>query len=180
LTSAAHLLQLIDDVLDLAKVESGKMEVLNSTFRIDEMIVEVTQNVASIISTKNLMFIREVPQDLGTITTDRRKVLQILLNLASNAVKFTDRGEIRIRCEMFSSTLGISVSDTGIGIKPEDLPLLFQAFSQVDDSLRKRHIGTGLGLYLSKRLANLLGGEITVESQYGKGSTFRLEIPMNP
>ena len=180
LSSATHLRQLIDDVLDLSKVESGRTEVLNSTFRIDDMIGEVTQNVAPTISSKNLMFIREVPEDLGTIITDRRKLLQILLNLASNAVKFTDRGEIRIRCERVSSMLRINVSDTGIGIKPEDLPLLFQAFSQVDDSLRKRHVGTGLGLYLSKRLANLLGGEITVESQYGKGSTFRVEIPMNP
>jgi PAS domain S-box-containing protein len=180
LTSSTHLLQLINDVLDLSKVEAGRMEVLKSTFPIDEIIVEVVHNIAPIMSTKELRLIREIPQDLEPITTDKRKLLQILLNLASNAVKFTERGEIRIRCEIVSPTLLVSVSDTGIGIRPEDLPLLFQPFSQVDDSLRKRHIGTGLGLYLSRRLAHLLGGEITVESEYGKGSTFRLEIPINP
>jgi PAS domain S-box-containing protein len=179
LTSAAHLLQLIDDVLDLSKVESGRMEVQNSTFGIDEIIVEVAQTIAPMISTKELNLIREVPVDLGPVTSDRRKLLQILLNLASNAVKFTERGVIRIRCEIVSSTLRIDVSDTGIGIRPADLSLLFQPFSQVDDSLRKRHIGTGLGLYLSRRLAHLLGGEITVESEYGKGSTFRVEIPIH-
>jgi signal transduction histidine kinase len=155
------------------------MEVLKSTFGIDEIILEVVQNIAPIMSSKELGLVREVPPDLGPITTDRRKLLQILLNLASNAVKFTERGEIRIRCEIVSSTLRIDVSDTGIGIRHTDLPLLFQPFSQVDDSLRKRHIGTGLGLYLSRRLAQLLGGEITVESEYGKGSTFRVEIPIN-
>jgi PAS domain S-box-containing protein len=179
LTSAAHLLHLIDDVLDLSKIESGRMEVLKSTFGIDEIILEVVQNIAPIMSSKELGLVREVPLDLGPITTDRRKLAQILLNLASNAVKFTERGEIRIRCEIVASRLRIDVSDTGIGIRHTDLPLLFQPFSQVDDSLRKRHIGTGLGLYLSRRLAQLLGGEITVESEYGKGSTFRVEIPIN-
>ena len=171
-------MQLINDVLDLSKVESGSVEVFNSTFRIDEIIVEVVRSIAPIMSTKELKLIRDTPQDLGPITTDRRKFLQILLNLASNAVKFTDHGEITVRCEVASGTLRVTVSDTGIGIKPEDLPLLFQPFSQVDDSLRKRHMGTGLGLYLSKRLANLLGGEITVESEYGKGSIFMVTIPL--
>ena len=177
LTSATHLLQLIDDVLDLSKIEAGRMEVLKSTFRIEELIVEVVQNVAPIMSVKCLKLIRDIPPDLAPVTSDRRKLLQILLNLASNAVKFTDRGEIIIRCERAENALRLSVSDTGIGIKAEDLALLFQPFSQLDDSLRKRHEGTGLGLNLSLRLAALLGCELTVVSEYGKGSTFTLHMP---
>jgi PAS domain S-box-containing protein len=178
LSSATHLLQLINDVLDLSKVEAGRMEVLKSTIRIEEIISEVTQNVAPIMSVKGLKLIREIPAELPPIVTDRRKLLQILLNLASNAVKFTDHGEVRIRCRTMSGTMELSVSDTGIGIKPEELPLLFQPFSQIDGSLRKRHEGTGLGLYLSERLANLLGGDLTVESEYGKGSTFTITLPL--
>ena len=178
LSSARYLLQLVNDVLDLSKVEAGRMEVLKSTFRIEEIISEVTQNVAPIMSVKGLKLIREIPPDLPPIVTDRRKFLQIILNLASNAVKYTDHGEIRIRCQTTAGTIGLSVSDTGIGIKPEELPLLFQPFSQVDGSSRKRHEGTGLGLYLSERLANLLGGDLTVESEYGKGSTFTIRLPL--
>jgi PAS domain S-box-containing protein len=178
LSSAKYLLQLINDVLDLSKVEAGRMEVLKSTFRIEEIISEVTQNVAPVMSVKGLKLIREIPPDLPPIVTDRRKLLQILLNLASNAVKFTDHGEIRIRCRIMPGTIELSVSDTGLGIKPEELPLLFQPFSQIDGSLRKRHEGTGLGLYLSDRLADLLGGDLTVESEYGKGSTFTIILPL--
>jgi PAS domain S-box-containing protein len=179
LNSATHLLQLINDVLDLSKVEAGRMEVLKSTVRIEEIITEVTQNVAPIMSVKELKLVRDIPPDLPPLVTDRRKLLQILLNLASNAVKFTDRGEIRIRCQTAPGTIELSVSDTGIGIKPEELPLLFQPFSQIDGSLRKRHEGTGLGLYLSERLAILLGGDLTVASEYGKGSTFTITLPLS-
>jgi len=177
LTSATHLLQLINDVLDLSKVEAGRMEVLISTFRLEDLIVEVVQNVAPIMSVKGLKLIREIPPNLAPVATDRRKLLQILLNLASNAVKFTDHGEIVLRCETVGNSVCLSVADTGIGIKAEDLTLLFQPFSQLEDSLRKRHEGTGLGLSLSKRLAVLLGGDLTVVSEYGKGSTFTLRIP---
>jgi len=129
------------------------------------------------MSVKGLKLIREIPPDLAPVSTDRRKLLQILLNLASNAVKFTDHGEIVIRCERVKNALRLSVSATGIGIKAEDLALLFQPFSQLDDSLRKRHEGTGLGLNLSKRLAALLGGDLTVVSEYGEGSAFTVHMP---
>jgi PAS domain S-box-containing protein len=177
LTSATHLLQLINDVLDLSKVEAGRMEVLNSTFRVEDVIVEVVQNIAPIMSVKDLKLVRDIPPDLAPVTTDRRKLLQILLNLASNAAKFTDRGEITFRCQILPERMRLSVSDTGIGIKAEDLALLFQPFSQLEDGLRKRHEGTGLGLSLSKGLAALLGGDLTVVSEYGKGSTFTLHVP---
>ncbi len=180
LNSGKHLLSLINDVLDLSKVEAGRMEVLNSTFAVEHVITDMVQNIAPIMSVKELKLIREFPEDLPQITTDKRKLFQILLNLASNAVKFTDHGEIRIHCETVHSTVRVSVTDTGIGIKPADLGLLFKPFSQSDSSLRKRHEGTGLGLYLSRRLAVLLGGELIVESEYGKGSTFTLILPLTP
>ena len=180
LNSGKHLLSLINDVLDLSKVEAGRMEVLNSTFAIEHVITEVVQNIAPIMSVKELKLIREIPIDLPETTTDRRKLFQILLNLASNAVKFTDRGEIRIRCEVLRGTMRVSVADTGIGIKPADLEILFKPFSQADSSLRKRHEGTGLGLYLSQRLASLLRGELAVKSEYGKGSTFTVMLPLTP
>jgi PAS domain S-box-containing protein len=177
LNSATHLLQLINDVLDLSKVEAGRMEVLDSTFRLDAVVVEVVQNVTPIMSVKGLKLIRDIPEGLPPITTDRRKFLQILLNLASNAVKFTEHGEIGIRCQASAGMMQLSVSDTGIGIRATELERLFQPFSQIDDSLQKRHEGTGLGLYLSSRLATLLGGNLTVASEYGKGSTFTLTLP---
>ena len=180
LNSGNHLLSLINDVLDLSKVEAARMEVLNSTFAIENVITEVVQSIAPIMSVKELKLTREIPSDLPRITTDRRKLFQILLNLASNAVKFTDKGEIRIHCEILAGTMRMSVADTGIGIKAADLRLLFQPFSQCDSSLRKRHEGTGLGLHLSQRLAGLLGGKLTVDSEYGKGSTFTLALPLTP
>jgi signal transduction histidine kinase len=180
LNSGNHLLSLINDVLDLSKVEAARMEVLNSTFMVETVITEVVQNIATIMSVKELKLIREVPFDLPRITTDRRKLFQILLNLASNAVKFTDQGEIRIHCAIEDSTMRMSVADMGIGIKAADLRLLFQPFFQCDSSLRKRHEGTGLGLHLSQKLAVLLGGKLVVESKYGKGSTFTLILPLTP
>jgi len=118
--------------------------------------------------------------DIPRITTDRRKLFQILLNLASNAVKFTDQGQIRIHCEIAPGTMRISVADTGIGIKAADLRLLFKPFSQCDSGLRKRYEGTGLGLHLSQKLAVLLGGKLIVESKYGKGATFTVILPLTP
>jgi len=178
LTSSQHLLQLINDLLDNAKIESGRMEVLVTTFPVTGVIHELTQNLAPIMSTKGLKLIRDIPDDLPPITTDRRKLLQILLNLASNAVKFTEWGEIRFQCRATSEALQIAVSDTGIGINAKDMDLLFQPFSQIDSGLQKRQQGTGLGLHLSQNLARLLDGVISVESEYGKGSTFTLTLPL--
>ena len=178
LDSGKHLLQLINDVLDLSAVEAGRAVVLNTTFSIEDVVMEVSHSVVPMMSVKELRFIRDIAPDLPPITTDRRKLLQILLNLASNAVKFTDHGEIGIRCESAAGNMRLSVSDTGIGIKPDELALLFQPFSQIDGGLQKRHEGTGLGLYLSKRMAQLLGGDLAVESEHDKGSTFTLTLPL--
>jgi len=180
LDSGKHLLSLINDAFNLSKVESGRMEVLNSTFAVENVITEVVQNIAPIMSVKELRLIREIPVELPPITTDRRKLFQILLNLASNAIKFTLHGEIRINSAIVDDRVRVRVSDTGIGIKSEEIGLLFRPFSQCDNSLGKRHEGIGLGLYLSQRLAVLLGGELMAESEYGNGSTFTLMLPLVP
>jgi signal transduction histidine kinase len=118
--------------------------------------------------------------ELPDIISDRKKVLQILLNLTNNAVKFTDHGAIRIVCEARRNHLQVSVVDTGIGIKPEDMVFLFEAFRQADGSARRRYEGTGLGLYLCRNLARLLGGDIAAESNYGEGSRLTLILPLEP
>ncbi|HXG51279.1 MAG TPA: ATP-binding protein [candidate division Zixibacteria bacterium] len=181
LTSARHLLALINDVLDLSRIEAGRMELVLSEFTIDEVLAEVEGNLAPAIAAKGLRLIREVEPGCPAVTSDRTRLLQVLLNLAGNAVKFTERGEVCIRCRAAAGgRLQIAVSDTGIGIAPEQMKKLFLPFSQVDASLRRRHEGTGLGLYLSQKLASLLGGAISAESRYGQGSTFTLTIPQRP
>nr|WP_326491631.1 ATP-binding protein [Desulfolithobacter dissulfuricans] len=112
------------------------------------------------------------------IYTDRQKVLQILLNLANNAVKFTDKGEVRITCTIDDNTVKISVSDTGTGIKEENMVYLFEAFRQIDGTARRRYEGAGLGLHLCRKLVTLLGGEIWAQSEYGKGSIFTFTLPV--
>jgi len=180
MTSAEHLLQLINDVLDLSKIEAGKMTIVADTFRVAEAIDEVKQSLAPTAARKGLNLVVAVAEDFPPITSDRLRFMQILLNLASNAVKFTPKGEVRIECNTVQRQLQLSVTDTGCGIKEDKMIRLFQPFSQVDGSLGRKHEGTGLGLYLAQRLAHLLGGEITAASEYGKGSTFTLTLPLTP
>jgi PAS domain S-box-containing protein len=176
-TSAKHLLGLINDILDLSRIEAGRMEVLVRGFRVDEVVSEVVQSLSPIVSQKGLRLTTEIPDGIPEIRSDRKKFFQILLNLVNNAVKFTERGEIRIACRIDSNNLEVSVSDTGMGI--EDMGLLFEAFRQVDETSRRRYEGTGLGLYLCKKLLDLLGGRIWVESEYGKGSRFTFILPLS-
>jgi PAS domain S-box-containing protein len=182
LSSANHLLQLINDVLDLSKIEAGRMELTPENVDLAELLTEVKQNLAPMVASKGLKFTVGIGAGLPVIHTDRLRLLQILLNLASNAVKFTASGEVDIGCETTADNqLRISVTDTGAGIQRERMQLLFQPFSQVDGGLGRRHDGTGLGLYLAQRLVKLLGGEITAESEFGSGSKFTLMLPLvNP
>jgi PAS domain S-box-containing protein len=178
-TSAEHLSGLINDILDLSRIESGKMELFIEEFRIEDVVTETTRTLSGMISQKGLKLVTEIQDGMPEIRSDRKKVLQILLNLLNNAVKFTDKGEIRIKCSMVdNNNLVISVSDTGIGIRDEDMDHLFEAFRQIDGTARRRYQGAGLGLYLCKKLATLLRGRILAESEYGMGSKFTLEIPV--
>jgi signal transduction histidine kinase len=178
-TGANHLLALINDLLDLAKIESGKMELSLVATDCKKVIDEVAASLRPQAEGKGLEFTVTVPRGL-TVRSDPRALTQIVINLANNAIKFTERGSVRIRAERReengSRALEISVEDTGIGIRPEDQKKLFGAFTQVDDSANRRYEGTGLGLHLSQKLAQALGGRIEFRSEYGKGSTFTLVL----
>jgi PAS domain S-box-containing protein len=181
-TSAQHLLSLINDLLDLTKIEAGKVELNLELVRCQSVLEEVVTALRPQAENKGLIFQVIAPASDILLQTDHRALSQILLNLASNAIKFTDNGEVRI--ELFRRSendhgpqlIEINITDTGIGMRPEELIRLFQAFEQLDNSSTRKHEGTGLGLYLSQKLAVLLGGKIEVESIHGRGSTFRLVI----
>lgn len=179
-SSASHLLSLINDILDLAKIESGKHELTFETVAIGDVVGEVGDSLASLAAEKGLKFFSDVTGDL-TVVTDRRALHQILLNLINNAIKYTERGSVHVDARLVSpnggSAVTIAVADTGIGIKEEDLERLFSAFEQLDTTTTRRFEGTGLGLYLSRSLADLIGGELKVKSTYGTGSIFTLTLP---
>jgi protein-histidine pros-kinase len=178
-SSARHLLSLINDLLDLAKVESGSIAVNLEPVSCKAVVAEVGASLRPAADAKGLAFQLDLPDDDTTVRADRRALSQIVINLASNAIKYTDEGTVTITLhrDAVQDTVKIAVADTGTGIKPEDVRKLFQAFSQLDSSSTRRHEGTGLGLHLSQKLAQLLGGEISLQSEFGVGSTFTLTLP---
>jgi PAS domain S-box-containing protein len=177
--SARHLLDLINDVLDISKIEAGQVKIISKPFDMREAIEKVVQTVTPLAEEKNLALTVDIGPEVGRITSDRRRVEQILINLLNNAVKFTDKGAVRVECQVNDGWLVTRVVDTGIGIKPEDMDKLFQAFRQVDTGLTRRYEGTGLGLSICKKLVKMLGGEIWAESEgLGKGSTFTFTLPI--
>jgi signal transduction histidine kinase len=178
LISAEHLLNLINTVLDIAKIEAGRMDVLAANFRINALI-DLCFNTAQPLLRPEVILEKQVDESLSTIYSDQDKIRQIVLNLLSNAAKFTHAGKILLAARREGEThLRVSVSDTGIGISQADQPRIFKEFQQADSSTTRHYGGTGLGLAISRNLAHLLGGELTVESELGKGSTFTLLIPM--
>ncbi|WNM59177.1 sensor histidine kinase [Candidatus Nitrospira allomarina] len=176
--SANHLLTLINDVLDVSKIEAGKIDFSLEEFGIDELVTETKESVSPAAQTKGLEILTNVPEDI-TIFSDKRRTKQVLLNLCSNAVKFTDHGTIEVAAKALNDEkVEITVRDTGIGIKGEDMHELFEPFQQVGVSITKRQEGTGLGLYLTKKLVNLLRGEVWAKSRYGEGSEFTVVLPL--
>lgn len=175
--SARHLLDLINDVLDLSKIEAGQLQVREEPVDLTDVVERVVGTVSPMAERKGLAVRAQVPPGGVKVVTDRRRVEQILLNLLNNAVKFTEQGEVSLALERSGGQLSIRVADTGMGIKPEDLGQLFQPFRQVDTGLTRQHEGTGLGLAICRRLAELLGGGIDVTSTWGRGSTFTLTLP---
>ncbi len=176
--SADHLLSLINDVLDISKIEAGKVEVSLEEFKLDDIMGEVVESFSPIADLKSIGVFKEVPGGI-TLFSDRRRVKQVLMNLVSNAVKFTEQGGVKIVARVLrGDILEISVIDTGTGIRKEDMNRLFVPFQQVDESLTKKHEGTGLGLHLTQKLVTLLGGNISAKSEYGKGSEFTFTIPL--
>jgi protein-histidine pros-kinase len=180
LSSGRHLLQLINDVLDLSKVEAGKMELYPETFVLAQAIEEVCSVISPLSLQKRILIRWEIAPTLNCVTLDRHKFMQVLYNLLSNAVKFTDdAGEIRITADQNGATdLRLAVRDTGIGISPNDFGKLFVEFQQLDSSATRRFGGTGLGLALTKKIIEFQGGSISVESHLGRGSTFTILLPL--
>ncbi len=177
-TSARHLLALINDVLDISKIEAGELKIEKAAFDLADLIGEVTASARPLVEKKGLDLSVEVSPEIGTISSDRRRVGQVLINLISNAIKFTLSGGIRIDCRLDGDRAAVSVLDTGIGMSREDLAKLFVPFQQIESGLTRNYEGTGLGLSISKRLVTMLGGDIAVESELGRGSTFRFWLPI--
>ncbi len=178
--AAESLLELVNDLLDLAKIEAGKVEVRPVEFEMKTMFSALRGMLKPLLTGTSVNLVFEEPEELPTLCTDEGKVSQILRNFISNALKFTERGEIRVTATFNTdrSAMTIAVSDSGIGIKPEDQSRIFEEFTQLDSPIQRRVKGTGLGLPLCRKLALLLGGEVTVESQVRIGSIFRLAIPL--
>jgi PAS domain S-box-containing protein len=180
-TSSRHLLSLINDLLDLAKIESGKVELNMEILNCQSIIEDVASTLRTLAEGKSLKFEVSVPDHDLVIRTDRRSLTQILINLTNNAIKFTDKGSVRIelrgRRDNGNTLAEITIVDTGIGIRPEDQSKLFQAFMQVDSSSTRPYEGTGLGLHVSQKLASMIGGRVSFESEYGQGSRFTISVP---
>ena len=178
-----QLLGLINDILDLSKVEAGKMQLFLERFEIEDLIEEVASTVQPLVQKNSNRLVIDCPEKLGTMQADRNKTRQILFNLLSNAGKFTERGTIKLDVTRQSvggeNWIQFSVCDTGIGMTKEQTEKLFQAFSQADASTTRKYGGTGLGLAISRSLCQIMGGDIRVESTLGIGSTFTLRLPVD-
>jgi PAS domain S-box-containing protein len=179
-SNGRHLLTIINEILDISRIEAGRMPLQLSTFQIPQLIDEVKAELEPIILRSRLAVTVNVPKDLRPISTDRQKVKQILLNLLSNALKFTHQGSVTLAARRVpgEATLALSVQDTGIGIAPVDQERIFEDFRQLDNSPTRAYGGTGLGLSICRRLAQMLNGRLTVESESGRGSTFTLLLPI--
>jgi signal transduction histidine kinase/putative methionine-R-sulfoxide reductase with GAF domain len=171
-----HLLGLINDILDLSKIEAGRMDLYPETFSLAELVQEVRSLALPLVARNDNELVVEVDPDIGEMYADRTKLKQALLNLLSNAAKFTDHGTITWRIAAADGLIVFSISDTGIGMTEEQIGRLFRAFSQADASTTRKYGGTGLGLAITKQFAQMMGGDISVESAPGKGSTFTISI----
>jgi signal transduction histidine kinase len=169
---------LISDIIDISKVEAGAMEVYCEPFFLHEIINEAINNIQHMLNGKNISIEDNVSEGIR-LNTDRKRLLQCLVNLLSNAVKYTDAGKIIVSSKAVGENIELLVTDTGIGISKKDQLKLFKAFERINTRLTVKEGGTGLGLYLTKRIiSELLKGIVEVESREGVGSTFRLRIPM--
>jgi signal transduction histidine kinase len=173
-----HLQALIDDILDLAKIEAGKMPLHLEEIPLAEVVTEVAQQLEPMVRKKRLEATYQVAEAGLTVYTDRTKLKQILLNLLSNAVKFTHLGGVRLTATRSDELVAIAVSDSGIGIKREHLDAIWEDFRQIDQSRTREFGGTGLGLSITRKLLERLGGAVEVSSSYGVGTTFTVRLPV--
>jgi PAS domain S-box-containing protein len=181
-SNSQHLLSIINDILDITRIEAGKMPLTVADFAVSDLLREVVAEVEPLIARSKLTVTTQVGDDLPRLCSDRQKVKQIVINLLTNALKFTPEGWVRVQVTEDAATdrLAIAVADSGIGISSKDQEVIFEDFRQADDSPTRRYTGAGLGLAICRRLATMLGGELTVRSALGEGSTFTLSLPCTP
>ncbi|UCD69158.1 MAG: GAF domain-containing protein [Betaproteobacteria bacterium] len=177
--SGQHLLGLINDVLDLSKIEAGQLKLSVDEYSFSDIVQSVISGVESLAAEKKLKLVTDLAPELPVGRGDERRLAQVLMNLVGNAIKFTEEGEVSVRVTAPDSTFVTSVSDTGPGISREQQEMIFEEFQQVDSSSTRKKGGTGLGLAIAKRIVELHGGQIWVESEPGKGSTFSFSLPVN-
>lgn len=175
--SSAHLLALINDVLDISKIEAGQLSISKAPVNVSDSIEKVARTVRPLAEKKGLTLESSVDREACTVMGDARRVEQVLLNLLSNAIKFTEHGKVAMTCTRKGDEVVIEVSDTGIGISKEDQAKLFKPFSQVDSGLTRHYDGTGLGLSISRKLVEMMDGRIDMESEVGRGSKFIVRFP---
>ncbi len=173
-----NLLALINDILDLSKIEAGRMDVNPQPFSLPMTLENIVESITPIAAEKQIEIHQDIPKDLPLLESDEIRVSQILQNLIGNGVKFTDTGNVTASVQSDKEKIAVRITDTGIGIAENDLPYIFDEFRQVDGSSSRRHEGTGLGLAIARKAARMLGGDITVTSTPGKGSTFTLTLPI--
>jgi signal transduction histidine kinase len=179
-TSASEFAEMIDDLLDLAKVEAGRIEIAADWFEMVDLFTALRGMFRPVLTNPDVALIFEEPVNVPKLFGDNRKLSQILRNFISNALKFTTIGEVRCSAALTENeTITFAVADTGIGIAPEHHHAIFHDFAQIDSPIQKRLRGTGLGLSLSRRLAELLGGTVALHSELGKGSTFSVTLPLH-
>ena len=178
--AGTHLLGLINQVLDLSKIEAGKLELNPQTVQLTPLIEEVIGTARQLAEQNKNRLIVEAQENLGTLTVDPMRLRQILLNLLSNACKFTMEGEVKLRVRRVRNGrdwIEMAVADSGIGMTPDQQAKLFQEFAQADATTAQKFDGTGLGLAITRKLARMMGGDVTVTSDHGKGSVFTVRLP---
>jgi adenylate cyclase len=178
--AGTHLLGLINQVLDLSKIEAGKLELNPQTVQLTPLIKDVIDTAGQLAEPNKNRLVVDAQENLGALTVDPMRLRQILLNLLSNACKFTKEGEVRLRARRVANGrewIELAVADTGIGMTPEQQAKLFEEFSQADATTAQRFGGTGLGLAITRKLARMMGGDVTVTSEPGKGSVFTVRLP---
>jgi signal transduction histidine kinase len=177
-SSSSHLLNLINDVLDISKIEAGQLTVAMEPCDLQAAIEKITGTMRPLAEKKGLTLGVVIAPEVGTITSDQRRVEQVIYNLISNAIKFTESGSVRLECSLKAGEAVTRIIDTGIGIKDKDMDKLFKPFRQIDSGVVRQYEGTGLGLSICSKILDLLGGRIWVESEWGKGSVFSFALPV--
>jgi signal transduction histidine kinase len=178
-SNGRHLLSLINNVLDLSKIEAGQLTLSVEEYSMKEIVHTVVTATEGLAAEKNLVLKVAIPDNFPRAEGDERRIVQVLMNLVGNAIKFTEAGEIAVRAAASDAAIEVSVADTGPGIPPSEHERIFEEFRQVDNSSTRQKGGTGLGLSISKKIVEMHGGRIWVESELGRGSVFRFTLPLH-